>query len=65
VVTATVMAILGETLLPAAAGVLVLGDQPRPGTGIVAVVGFFSTVGGALVLARCRDIEPTHTTTPP
>jgi drug/metabolite transporter (DMT)-like permease len=65
VVTATVMAILGETLLPAATGVLVLGDRPRPCTGVVAVIGFFLTVGGGLVLARCRDVEPTDTTTKP
>ena len=58
VVRATAMAILGETLLPAAVGLSLLGDQPRPGTGLVALAGFLLSVGGGLVLARYGDIAP-------
>jgi drug/metabolite transporter (DMT)-like permease len=58
VTAATALAIVGETLVPAAVGIVVLGDQPRPGAGAPAVAGFVLTVGGALVLARYGDIEP-------
>jgi drug/metabolite transporter (DMT)-like permease len=61
VVTATAAAILGETVLPAVAGLTLLGDQPRPGTGLAALVGFLSTIGGGLVLARYGDIGPAVT----
>jgi drug/metabolite transporter (DMT)-like permease len=59
VVSATAMAILGETLVPAAAGLLLLGDQPRPGTGAVALSGFLSTVLACLVLARNATVAQT------
>jgi drug/metabolite transporter (DMT)-like permease len=59
VVTATAVAILGETLVPAAAGLTLLGDQPRPGTGAAALVGFLATIGGTLVLARYGDVGAT------
>jgi len=57
VTTATAMAILGETLIPAAAGVLLLGDRPRPTTAALAVAGFLLSVTGALVLARYGELE--------
>jgi drug/metabolite transporter (DMT)-like permease len=44
--------VVGETALPAMAGVLVLGDHTRPGFVPVAIVGFAMAIAGALVLAR-------------
>lgn len=61
VVTATAMVVLGETLLPAAAGLLLLGDRFRPGTAVVATAGFLATVGGVLLLARYGDLAPAET----
>ena len=46
-----------ETVVPAAVGLAALGDRARPGFGLVAAVGFFATVLGAMFLARYA--EPT------
>lgn len=58
VVTATAMTLIGETVPPAAIGVLVLGDHARPGWLPVAAAGFVIALGGAMVLARFGEIEP-------
>lgn len=58
VVTATAGAVLGETLLPAAAGIVLLGDQPRAGTGFLALIGFLCALGGGLVLAQYGHLTP-------
>jgi drug/metabolite transporter (DMT)-like permease len=50
VVTASV--ILMETVPPAIAGVLLLGDSTRPGLAGPAAVGFLLALGGAIALAR-------------
>jgi hypothetical protein len=47
-----------ETLLPAALGLLLLGDSARPGYAALAVVGFVLTLGGAVALARFAEPEP-------
>ncbi|WP_086696129.1 hypothetical protein [Streptomyces recifensis] len=52
VTTATAGMVLGETLGPAAVGVLWLGDRTRAGLGPLAVLGFVVAVAGALMLAR-------------
>ncbi|MFF9374214.1 DMT family transporter [Streptomyces griseoluteus] len=52
VTTATAGMVLGETLGPAAVGVLWLGDRTRAGLGPLAVLGFVVAVAGALALAR-------------
>jgi drug/metabolite transporter (DMT)-like permease len=44
--------VVGETILPAAVGVLLLGDRTRPGLAPLAVVAFAAAVTGALALAR-------------
>ena len=49
--------VLGQTVIPAIVGVLVLGDRPRPGFMIVALIGFCGAIGGALVLARFEARE--------
>jgi drug/metabolite transporter (DMT)-like permease len=41
-----------ETVVPAAIGLLWLGDQVRSGAAPVAVLGFVLTLGGSIVLAR-------------
>jgi hypothetical protein len=63
VTTATAMMIVGETVIPALVGVLVLGDQTRPGFTAVAITGFLVAVLAALMLARFG--EPPATLTNP
>ena len=53
----TAAMVLGETVVPAAVGTLVLGDQARPGLTWLAVVGFALALAGALALARFGDVE--------
>jgi drug/metabolite transporter (DMT)-like permease len=59
VTAATAAMVVGETALPALLGVVVLGDHPRPGFGVVAVLGFLAAVGGALALARYGEVPDT------
>ncbi|MDI2129196.1 hypothetical protein [Yinghuangia seranimata] len=44
--------VVGETVLPAAVGIIFLGDHSRPGFVPVAAVGFVLAVAGAMALAR-------------
>jgi hypothetical protein len=46
-----------ETLLPAAFGLLILGDSARPGYAPLAGIGFVLTLGGAVALARFAEPE--------
>jgi drug/metabolite transporter (DMT)-like permease len=41
-----------ETLVPALVGIALLGDRPRSGLAVVAVVGFAAAFGGAIALTR-------------
>ncbi len=52
VTAATAGLVIGETVGPAAVGVIWLGDRTREGLGWVAVLGFLVAVVGALALAR-------------
>ncbi|MGW1727176.1 DMT family transporter [Streptomyces sp. NPDC002306] len=52
VTTATAGMVIGETIGPAAVGVVWLGDRTREGLAWVAVLGFAVAVAGALALAR-------------
>ncbi|MEU6279043.1 DMT family transporter [Streptomyces sp. NPDC047028] len=52
VTTATAGMVIGETIGPAAVGVIWLGDRTREGLGWLAVLGFAVAVAGALALAR-------------
>ncbi|GAA2920826.1 hypothetical protein GCM10010524_58710 [Streptomyces mexicanus] len=52
VTTATAGMVLGETVGPAAVGVVWLGDRTREGMAWLAVLGFAVAVAGALALAR-------------
>ncbi|MGW2489654.1 DMT family transporter [Streptomyces sp. NPDC001606] len=52
VTTATAGLVIGETLGPAAVGVIWLGDRTREGLAWLAVLGFAVAVVGALALAR-------------
>lgn len=58
VATATVGVVLGETILPVAIGIVLLGDTTRSGFVPVAVVGFLLAVVGALTLSRFGELEP-------
>lgn len=57
VTQATAPLVVGETVAPALVGLLVLGDEPRPGWGWAAVAGFALSVGGALALARHGEVH--------
>ncbi|MFI1162346.1 hypothetical protein ACH4UM_01750 [Streptomyces sp. NPDC020801] len=52
VTTATAGLVIGETIGPAAIGVIFLGDRTREGLTWLAVLGFAVAVAGALALAR-------------
>jgi drug/metabolite transporter (DMT)-like permease len=52
VTTATAMMVVGETVMPALIGVLVLGDRTRPGFVPVAIAGFAIAIAAAVALAR-------------
>ncbi|MFJ3233401.1 DMT family transporter [Streptomyces sp. NPDC086787] len=52
VTTATAGMVIGETVGPAAVGVVWLGDHTREGLAWLAVLGFAVAVAGALTLAR-------------
>ncbi|KUN08379.1 hypothetical protein AQI95_08370 [Streptomyces yokosukanensis] len=52
VTTATAGLVIGETIGPAAIGVIWLGDRTREGLAWLAVLGFLVAVAGALALAR-------------
>ncbi|KOV67209.1 DMT family transporter [Streptomyces sp. MMG1121] len=60
VTTATAGMVIGETIGPAAVGVVWLGDRTREGLTWLAVLGFLVAVAGALALARFGEapVEP-------
>jgi drug/metabolite transporter (DMT)-like permease len=57
VTVATTMLVLGETVVPALIGMLLLGDRTRPGLGPIAILGFALAITGATMLARFGDPE--------
>jgi drug/metabolite transporter (DMT)-like permease len=59
VTAATAALVVGETLIPAIVGVVILGDTARHGFVIVGVFGFLLAVGGALALARFGELPET------
>ncbi|MER5909883.1 DMT family transporter [Streptomyces sp. NPDC001982] len=64
VTTATAGMVLGETIGPAAVGVVWLGDRTREGLTGLAVLGFAVAVAGALALARFGEAPVTDPTAP-
>ncbi|WP_333774955.1 DMT family transporter [Streptomyces sp. IBSBF 3136] len=61
VTTATAGMVIGETIGPAAVGVVWLGDRTREGLAWLAVLGFAVAVAGALALARFGEAPPPAT----
>ncbi|NBM17598.1 hypothetical protein [Streptomyces sp. GC420] len=57
VTAATAAMVIGETLWPAAFGVVWLGDTTRPGLAPLAATGFALSLAGAVALARFGDTE--------
>jgi hypothetical protein len=57
VTQATAPLVVGETVMPALVGLLLLGDHARPGWGWVAVVGFVLSVAGAVSMAGHGEIK--------
>lgn len=60
VTVATALMVLGETVLPAIVGVVVLGDRTRHGFEPVALLGFVAAITGALSLARFDSQHGQH-----
>ena len=58
VTQATAPLVVGETLMPALVGVIALGDRPREGWALAAVLGCLVAVAGAVSLARHGEIDP-------
>lgn len=46
-----------ETVIPAAVGLALLGDEVRPGFAVVASLGFVVTLGGCLALAGRAEVD--------
>ncbi|MCD9873476.1 hypothetical protein [Streptomyces guryensis] len=63
VTTATAGMVIGETIGPAAVGVVWLGDRTREGLAWLAVLGFVIAVAGALALARFGEAPTTDAPT--
>ncbi|MGW1746141.1 hypothetical protein ACWCRD_11100 [Streptomyces sp. NPDC002092] len=63
VTTATAGMVIGETIGPAAVGVVWLGDRTRDGLAWLAVLGFLVAVVGALALARFGEAPTADATT--
>jgi drug/metabolite transporter (DMT)-like permease len=61
VTQATAPLVVGETVAPALVGILLLGDEPRPGWGWVAAAGFSLAVAGALSLSRHGEVSVEET----
>ncbi|MEU6255959.1 DMT family transporter [Streptomyces sp. NPDC047043] len=61
VTTATAGMVIGETIGPAAVGVIWLGDRTREGLEWLAVLGFVVAVAGALALARFGEAPAEET----
>ena len=64
VTTVSALVIIGETALPAAAGIALWHDRTRPGWTVPAVLGFAFAVAGALTLARFAEPGEPNTATP-
>jgi drug/metabolite transporter (DMT)-like permease len=64
VTTATAGLVIGETIGPAAVGVVWLGDRTREGFAWLAVLGFVVAVAGALALARFGEAPAQEAATP-
>jgi len=62
VTTVSALVILGETTLPAAAGILLWHDRTRAGWAPAAILGFALAVAGALLLARFVEPAPARDT---
>lgn len=52
VTAATGALVVAETILPSIYGAVVLGERPRSGWMVVAVLGFVATIGAAVTLSR-------------
>lgn len=63
VTTVAAVTFTAETVVPAAIGLVWLGDRVRPGAGPVALLGFVLTLGGSIVLSRhAAEDAPEHAT---
>ncbi|WP_412738868.1 hypothetical protein [Krasilnikovia sp. MM14-A1259] len=58
VTTVSALVIVGETALPAVAGITLWHDHTRPGWTMAALLGFALAVTGSLILARFAEPDP-------
>lgn len=49
--------VVGETVVPGALGILLLGDTTRPGWGPITLIAFVAAVTGAVVVAMSSAVE--------
>jgi drug/metabolite transporter (DMT)-like permease len=56
--------VVGETVVPGVAGVLLLGDSARSGLGWLVSIAFVGAVGGAVAVATFGAAEQGHVTGP-
>lgn len=52
--------VVGETVVPGALGIALLGDTTRPGWAVVTVIAFGAAVIGAIVVATSSAVEATE-----
>ena len=52
--------VVGETVIPGALGIALLGDTTRAGWGVVTVLAFVAAVIGAVVVATSSAVEVTE-----
>jgi drug/metabolite transporter (DMT)-like permease len=64
ITTATAMLVVGETVFPAAVGILALGDRTRHGFVVPAAAGFALAIAAALALARYGELSSTEESPP-
>ncbi|MEV8372068.1 hypothetical protein AB0P21_04990 [Kribbella sp. NPDC056861] len=64
VTTATAMLVVGETVFPAAVGIIALGDRTRHGYVVPAAAGFVLAIVAALALARYGELSSTEESPP-
>ena len=52
--------VVGETVVPSALGIALLGDSTRPGWAVPTLIAFAAAVSGAIVVATSSAVEATE-----
>ena len=59
-VAAAASIVVGETVVPSALGIALLGDSTRPGWAVPTLIAFAAAVSGAIVVATSSAVEATE-----